>query len=176
MSSGFRFVLAGACAIAVFFIALSLWRYLPQIDVSLRHMGNGGLQGQSSTAPLTAQPATGISPHAPSSTPGNLHASSRALPGRGQATLHSAAAGAQGILEPQDSKAPERWLLATDNAIVRKRPGGDPMIALSLSKAPLTVLSGSYLREVRREGDWVLILSPSHTLGWISQQQVRGVD
>jgi hypothetical protein len=90
--------------------------------------------------------------------------------------MHSPAAGALSAVSPLDSDAPELWLLTTANAVVCKKPGGDPLVAPSVSHAPLTVFSGSYLREVRRESGWVLVLSPSKTLGWVHERQVRPVD
>jgi hypothetical protein len=180
MSSGFRFVLAGACAVALLFVALSLWRYLPQLDVSLRPPQTGNAQPPAPSPPYQA-PHTFIATPAPAAGATPPASSSAAAPpaapaGQQQVTLHSPAAGAEQALHDPDAGVPDRWLLTTANAIVRKRPGGDPLVALSVSKAPLTVLSGCYLREVRREGDWVLILSPSRTLGWVSQRQVKGVD
>jgi hypothetical protein len=166
VSSGFRYVLAGACAIALLFVALSLSPYLRQMDIVWPQ-----------PAPAQQQPAPApphaLSSAAPPSAPVNGAPAGVAqhLPSR--VVLQSPAQGAQLAVDEPDSTQPAQWLLTVDNAIVRKEPGGDPFLAPSVSHAPLTVSSGSYLREVRREHGWVLILSPSKTLGWVHERQVR---
>jgi hypothetical protein len=186
MSSGFRYVLAGACVIAVLFVALSLWSYVPQMDIVWTPRGTPRAPVTSPTPPMAPAAPAVSSPGAPTTPATSLSAPTSAVPpatpapaapGPGplsnQITLRSQAAGAQSAITQLDDSAPALWLQTTDNAIVRKKPGGDPLLAPSVSHAPLTVYSGSYLREVRREREWVLILSPSKTLGWVHERQVR---
>ncbi len=174
MNSGFRYVLAGSCVIALLFIALSLWSYVPQLDIVWKPRGT-----ISAPAPAPPAPPSGNAAFAPAGAR-QLAATRPSAPGpaplSSQSTLHSPGAGALSAITQPDSNTPVLWLLTTDNAIVRQQPGGDPLLAPSVSHAPLTVFSGSYLREVRRESGWVLVLSPSRTLGWVHERQVRQVD
>lgn len=171
MSSGFRYVLAGACAIALLFVVFSMWPYMKQMDIVWRKPGAGGTP-LPQQQPVPAPPLAPSSPTPPSATTGVAPAGpARQLPSR--IVLQSPAQGALLAVDEPDSAEATQWLMTVDNAIVRKKPGGDPYLAPCVSHAPLTVFSGSYLREVRREHGWVLILSPSKTLGWVHERQVR---
>lgn len=187
MSTGFRYVLAGSCAVALLFVTLSLWSYVPQMDIIWVPRGGsqvkpapaapGPLAQALPPSPAPAHPATGTPATPAAATPAVTAPAAPVHSAPGQPlSLHSPGAGALTAITQLDSTEPELWLLTTGNAVVRKKPGGDPLLAPSVSHAPLTVFSGSYLREVRREHGWVLILSPSHTLGWVHERQVRPVD
>jgi hypothetical protein len=211
VSSGFRYVLAGSCAIALLFVALSLWRYLPQLEITWRQPGQSsapapaqaaqapgrtaaaaqGRAGRAGSPPpaQAAQPAAGAlaqgaaalaPPPAQQSAPGQAPPQpGAAQPGSKQRiTVYPYPPNMPGIqvaLVHADEPAHYAWLLTTANAVVRKRPGGDPFIAPSLSLAPLTVFTGSYVREVQRSEQWVQVLCPSRTLGWVPETSVKPV-
>lgn len=172
MSSGFRYVLAGACVIALLFVVLSIWPYLKQLDIVWRQPGTAS---QVTLPPQQAAPAPQPRPsnHPQPLAPAGAAPAQPAPPQRSRVVMSSPAQGALLVVDDPDSPQTTQWLLTVDNAIVRKQPGGDPCIASCITRAPLTVFCGSYLREVRREHGWVLVLSPSKTLGWVHERQVR---
>src|SRR5512141_2670188 len=57
MSSGFRYVLAGACAIALLFVAFSMWPYFKQMDIVWRQPGASGTPSPQQHPAVTPSPA-----------------------------------------------------------------------------------------------------------------------
>jgi hypothetical protein len=172
MSSGFRYVLAGACVIAVLFVALSISPYLKQLDIVWRPPGASHQSVTGQQQPAFPQPPVPRTAAPPPPMPSSALVG-QAQPQPSHIVLQSPAQAAVMVVDELDSPESTQWLMTVDNAIVRKKPGGDPCLASCITRAPLTVYSGSYLREVRRESGWVLILSPSKTLGWVHERQVR---
>jgi hypothetical protein len=61
---------------------------------------------------------------------------------------------------------------AKRSIVMRARPGGEPLKAVSLNKAGLTILRGTRLMPVKNQGEWVMVQSPSALLGWVRAKEL----
>ena len=177
MSSGYRNVLTGAGVIAVVFIFLSLWPGLPRITAPLKSLGRSLQQGQPAVVP--SAPATGAPAMAPTSSnapPGRMASSS--APGAPSPHPAPRGWGALGTVfghPPASSELPVHftWMHTVRNSTMHSRPGGQPIRAISLNHRPLVLLTGTYIRSLRSEGSWLLVLAPSETPGWVMDSDIE---
>ena len=64
------------------------------------------------------------------------------------------------------------WVYAKRDVELLVEPEGVAHTPTSLNHAPLTILAGTRLWPVQIEGDWVLVSSPSYTLGWVKSEDI----
>jgi len=177
MGSGYRNVLTGAGVIAVVFIFLSLWPGLPRITAPLKSLGRSFQQGQ--PALVSSAPAAGAPAMAPTSSnapPG--HMASGSAPGAPSPHPAPQGWGALGSAfgpPPASSELPVSftWMHTVRNSTMHTQPGGQPIGAVSLNHRPLVLLTGTYIRSLRSQGSWVLVLAPSETPGWVMERDIE---
>jgi hypothetical protein len=59
------------------------------------------------------------------------------------------------------------------DSTMHTQPDGQPIRAISLNHRPLVLLTGTYIRSLRSEGSWVLVLAPSETPGWVMNSDIE---
>lgn len=150
MSSGFRYILIVLVAAAAVFAGLSLWP---------------SAQGarQSGPAQAAAPGLASAPPPLPPSAPpigATINTPHRSQP-------------SWTFLSERDEPREERdWLYAQVSVVLRIKPGGPGHPATSLTRAPLTILKGTRLWPLRKDGEWVMVRSPSGLLGYVHNSEI----
>jgi hypothetical protein len=145
MTGGFRYLVMGLVSVVAIFAGLSLW---PVLEDTLN-----------SPAPQAA-----AQPHQPAAVPlAPPPVASQPPSAKPSYTFHE---------QPEEAPKPLSWLYTQRSAILRIKPGGTGHRAATVSCAPLRIATGTRLWPVKTEGDWVMLRSPSGTLGWMHVSEV----
>lgn len=165
MESGKLFLVALVAVVSTY-AAVTAW---PAVKELFNPMNGSAVA--SSTAPATVTPPTTPAPSVPVR---NVAAAQGTLRSGG---IHPQVqqASVQPFSSPRLSTIP--WSMADmkyakRSVVMRTRPGGEALKAVSLTRAGLTILRGTRLMPVKHDGDWVMVQAPSAVLGWVRAREL----
>jgi hypothetical protein len=186
MAGGFRVFLGIVAAVVLVYSALSVWPVL----TSPLPTGNSGFRTRSGAPAFSgSQPALQPQPALPPVTTPPRHTPGMpAPPPQPAASLSPAEPPASArrqdnprldrelldglIPDEQPVMRAEDWVYASRSFFLLTEPGGNAHRAYSLCNAELELLSGTRLRQIRAEQDWVLVKSPGNIIGWAHRKDL----